>query len=49
MLMNLKNRTVSTEIEYYQEIWNIQKKKKKKKEGKLRAFLMIVAIFKIIL
>ncbi len=25
MLMNLKNRTLSTEIEYYQEIWNIKK------------------------
>ena len=24
--MNLKNRTLSTEIEYYQEIWNIKKK-----------------------
>ena len=23
MLMNLKNRTQSMEIEYYQEIWNI--------------------------
>ena len=22
MLMNLKNRMLSTEIEYYQEIWN---------------------------
>ena len=27
MLVNLKNRTPSTDIEYYQEIWNIRKKK----------------------
>ena len=33
MLMYLKNRKLATEIEYYQEIWNIQKKKKKKKKG----------------
>ena len=39
LLMNLKNRTLSTEIEYYQEIWNIKKS--------LMAFQNIVAIFKI--
>ena len=27
--MNLKNRTLLTEIEYYQEIWNIKKNKTK--------------------
>ena len=26
--MNLKTRTLSTEIEYYQKIWNIYKKNK---------------------
>ena len=30
--MNLKNRTLSTEIEYYQEILNIKKKEKRKKK-----------------
>ena len=40
MLMNLKNKTLSTEIEHYQEIWNILK-------NKLKAFQNIVAIFKI--
>ena len=42
MLMNLKNRTLSTKIEYYQEIWNIKKKKKK-----LTTFRNIVSILKI--
>ena len=41
MLMNLKSRTLSTEIEYYQEICNIYKNKK----SKLKAFQNIVAIF----
>ena len=40
LLMNLKNRTLSTEIEYYQDIRNIFKKI-------LSAFQIIVAIFKI--
>ena len=40
--MNLKNRTLSMEIEYYQEIWNIKKKTKK-----LKTFQNIVIIFKI--
>ena len=39
--MNFKNRTQSTEIEYYQEICNIQK-------NKLKAFQNIVPIFQII-
>ena len=26
MVMNLKNRTLSTGIEYYQEIWSVAKK-----------------------
>ena len=41
MLLNFKNRTQSTEIEYYQEIWKIKKKKKKKK---LKAFQNIDSI-----
>ena len=36
MLMNLKHRTLSTEMEYYQEIWK-----------KIKTFQNIVAIFKI--
>ena len=44
MLMNFKNRTLSTEIEYYQEIWNIYKKEAKQK---LKIFQNMVAIFKI--
>ena len=39
MLMNLKNRMLSTEIDYNQEMQNIFKN--------LKAFLNIVAIFKI--
>ena len=31
--MDLKNRMFSIEIEYYQEIWNIKKKKKKRSES----------------
>ena len=34
LLMNLKNRTLSTEIEYYQEILNIKKTKQKKTKTK---------------
>ena len=40
LLMNLKNETLSTEIEYYLGIWNIKKKI-------LKVFQNIVAIFKI--
>ena len=40
LVMNLKNRTLSTEIEYYQGIRNIRKKI-------LKTFQSIVAIFKI--
>ena len=29
LLMDLKNRTLSTDIEYYKKIWNIKKRKKK--------------------
>ena len=43
MLTNFQNRTLSTEIEYYQEIWNIYLKK----QQKLKAFQNIVTIFKI--
>ena len=45
LLMNLKNRKLSSEIEYYQEIRNIKKIKMNKL--KLKAFQNIVAIFKI--
>ena len=38
--MYFKNRTLSTEIEYDQEIWNIKKEN-------LKAFQNIVTIFKI--
>ena len=41
--MNVKNKTLSTEIEFYQEIQNI----KEKKILKIKAFQNIVAIFKI--
>ena len=48
MLMNFKkNRTLSTEIEYYQEIWILKKKPQKNKKTKLKAFQIIVAFFKI--
>ena len=40
--MNLKNRTLSTEIEYYQENMEYLRKNKKK----LKTFQNIVAIFK---
>ena len=39
--MNSKNRMLLTEIEYYQEIWNIYRKKN------LKSFQNIVIIFKI--
>ena len=45
MLVNLKNRMLSTGIEYYQEIWNIQNKKKQNKTKKI--FQNIVVILKI--
>ena len=43
MLMNSKNRMLSTEMEYYQEIWNIYPPPQKK----LNVFQNTVAIFKI--
>ena len=43
--MNSKNRMQSTKTEYYQEIWNIKKEKKKEKSKTIQN---IVAIFKII-
>ena len=47
ILMNLKSRKETTEIEYYQEIWNIKKKQNKQKQDKFKEFPNIVAIFKI--
>ena len=40
--MNLKNRTLSTEIEYYKKNMDFLKKKKKKKKGKRNQTKLIV-------